>query len=279
MTSHIDTETLALLAEGLLEEDEENSTQAHVTECDRCRSQMAALADVSRVLAEVPAPPLPDGLVDRIDDALRHEAEKRTDSPTTVDDGHGVVVGGEVLALPPRSGPPRWLPYLAAAAAAVFVVGGGAAVVSNITPTGDKTGAGSTAFQEETSEREAASAYRPFVVSSGTDYTDDELAEQGEAVLEDSPLANGAESTADGAAEEPLPDSPTLSGDIATCVRELSSRSQERPVLIDRATYEGAPAWIMLFRTADSYNLQVMSTKCGESVDPAGATLAETTLP
>ncbi|GAA3762148.1 anti-sigma factor RsiW [Spinactinospora alkalitolerans] len=282
MTSHVDTETLALLAEGLLEESEERSVQAHVSECGQCAEQVAALADVSRVLAEVPAPPLPDGLAERIDEALRSESRQRPNAPGGAH-APSIDEAARVTPLRRKSGPTRWMPYLVAAAAAVFVIGGGAAVLNTV------LGSQAPGLQTEPSTQDqpdAALAYHPVVVSSGTDYTEDRLAEQGASVIERSSLAAAPESDGEETAASPLAtDTTDLPSDVSSCVRGLDEEKAARPVLLDIAEYEGEPAWIMVFEGAagaagpDGYGLRVVSTDCSEGKGPADTTLAETSIP
>ncbi|MFC3997880.1 hypothetical protein ACFOVU_18240 [Nocardiopsis sediminis] len=297
----MDADTLALSAEGLLEDQEERSVRQHVAECAECAEQLTELAGVSRILAEVPAPPLPDTVAARLDEALRAEADTRRDRlsgavpvPTAP-----AAAGGNVVSLRSRLGSGRWLPYLAGAAAAVVVIGGGAAIVRGAlapdasTPTAAAPDNG-TADQ---TGPDAAPPYRPLMLETGTGYTDDDLADQASGVLADS----GTGSV--GAAEAPESDSggsdpmsqaepSAVPSEVASCVHSLSAEGEERPALIDVAQFlppgdDSAPedAWVMYIATgpdgesAGAYDVVVVSADCTGSGDPADHILAETTVP
>ncbi|GLU47005.1 anti-sigma factor family protein [Nocardiopsis ansamitocini] len=284
MTSHVDTETLALLAEGLLEEAEDDSVQSHVAECDRCSAQVAELADVSRVLAGVPAPPLPDGLIARIDEALRIESAKRateqgTDHPApTGEKTPTITPSGSVVPLRRRNGLTRWMPYLAAAAAAVFVLGAGAAVFNGVTSDQDGT-SGAAQDNAPMGEPEAALSYYPVVVASGTDYTTTDLAEQGTSVLERSSLHSDDHGEDEAGAPAPLAANDDMPEGVSSCVHKLDNAGAGDPALIDMATFEGRTAWVMLFPVEDGYELRVMKPECPTETDPATATIATTVIP
>ncbi|MFC7327955.1 hypothetical protein [Marinactinospora rubrisoli] len=288
MTSHVDTETLALLAEGLLEGDEEDSVQAHVGECERCADELTALADVSRVLAEVPATPLPDAVVARIDDALRAEAENRGAAAPPDEAAPPAQDIAPVVPLRRRSGPTRWLPYLAAAAAAVFVIGGGTAVLREVM-TPDSANAPLSAPQPGSSTGpDAALAYYPIVVSTGTDYTAATLADQGGVLIQRAGVQGAADESGTGGAPgtDPLPSPTALPSDLSACVHRIDVDGQQRPKVIDLASYEGAPAWIMVFGTPPDgtgtpheYTVRVVAPECGTAGGADDAVLAEATVP
>src|SRR5205085_9575222 len=73
LNPHLDLDTLADLAEGLLDEDQAASAGEHLESCPQCRDLSAELADVSRILAEAPMPPLPAELAERLDAAIAAE--------------------------------------------------------------------------------------------------------------------------------------------------------------------------------------------------------------
>lgn len=298
MTSHVDTETLALLAEGLLEENEERSVEAHVSECAQCGDQLAALGDVTRVLAEVPAPPIPDGLIGRIDDALRAEREhQRAAGPAAA-----APVGdhGGAVPLQHRNSPTRWMPYLVAAAAAVLVVGGGTAVVQGLTTSSDS--GPQVADQQpkagESTRPDTAAVYQPLVVASGTEYTKKDLDTQaaeviGRAALD--PAPESSEGAPESSAKSDLPQPEKTPTGVSTCVRRLTGEDQRRPVLIDIASFvstekkgEGKKAekkrrdaWVLVYEAdpaddAKRYGVRLVTPDCSKAGDSGDATLAET---
>ncbi|GAB3492855.1 anti-sigma factor family protein [Nocardiopsis coralliicola] len=77
MTSHVDTEVLALAAEGLLEGDEATFVQAHVADCAHCAEQQAALGEVTGILGAAPAPELPDSVAEQLSAAVLAEVAAR----------------------------------------------------------------------------------------------------------------------------------------------------------------------------------------------------------
>ncbi|TDQ55527.1 anti-sigma factor family protein [Actinorugispora endophytica] len=284
MTSHVDPETLALFAEGLLDEDEEQQVRACLAESEETRAQLSALTEVSQILAAAPVPPMPDGLISRIDEALRAESDQHT---AASDDGYApppsVDDVADVVPLRRKRGPARWMPYLVAAAAVVFVLGAGAAVLNGLS---SSTGGGDTAAQapQEAAEPDTALSYQLSVVSSGTDYTAADLPGQGASVLERSVVRDGP-ATPGGDAEEaaPLQEQP-FSAEVSSCVGTLSRTYPAQPVLIDLASYEGHPAWIMLYPIAEGtgaggHELLVVGPDCAEGTDPAAAVIATAVIP
>ncbi|AQZ67858.1 unnamed protein product [[Actinomadura] parvosata subsp. kistnae] len=75
--THYDLETLAELAEGLLDAGTARQVREHLAVCDPCGELLADLAAVREVLAATPTPAMPMGVALRIDKALAAEAESR----------------------------------------------------------------------------------------------------------------------------------------------------------------------------------------------------------
>ncbi|GAB3446577.1 hypothetical protein GCM10027570_18100 [Streptomonospora sediminis] len=306
MTSHVDAETLALSAEGLLEDTEESTVQQHMAECTACAAQQAQLADVTQALADFSAPPLPDSIAARLDDAVRAEVEtRRSDSgsggpdPSDHSSTSGAAPGPPANVVPIRrrfGSSNRWINYLALAAAAVVVVGGGSAVVRNLTSgeTGgapphlagpDSDSAGSAA------QSDTALGYQPLVIESGTVYTRGQLDQQAAAVLDEAdPMApEGAQGNADGPGKAERPDPSEVPSDVSSCVQELAGESGDRPMLIDFAEFSTADtagkAWVMYYgarpgsEAQESYDVVVVSPDCVEGGKAQDAVLARATVP
>src|SRR5690606_38141226 len=72
-----DLETLAELAEGLLDDATAQQVRDHLAICDPCGEALADLAGVREVLAAMPVPAMPLGVALRVDKALAAEAERR----------------------------------------------------------------------------------------------------------------------------------------------------------------------------------------------------------
>ncbi|MFC3522324.1 anti-sigma factor family protein [Streptomonospora nanhaiensis] len=266
-------------AEGLLEEDEENAVRRHVLDCATCAEQQAGLAEVSRVLAEVPAPPLPEALAARLDDALRAEGEARraggTGTAPATDSSAAVPGASNVVPMRRRGfGANRWVNYLAVAAAAVVVVGGGTAVLNGMTM---DSGAGAPPAASAPSGEvggDTALSYQPLLVSTGTVYTEAELATQAQSVLtENDPTSpDGAEGDAEGPADANRPDPSAVPSEVSSCAHRLGPEAGGHPLLIDFAEFDSGSgpeaAWAMYFGTKPgggtqkSYEVVVVPEGC-----------------
>ncbi|WP_018654229.1 anti-sigma factor family protein [Actinomadura flavalba] len=229
--AHLDYDVLADLAEGLLDEARAASVNEHLDSCAPCRDLSADLADVSRLLAEAPAPSLPPDLAARIDSALA--AESRGDAP--------------VVSLAERRGRRPWR-ILSAAAAAVVVLGGGGLVAQTVLEGGDDTS--STTAQQPLADPTrpsdaplAVQVWRP--TSSGTAYRAATLAGQ----VRDR-LAQAATSAQAPPADERL----------TGCVNRVTGGRP--PALVDRATLDGGAALIIAVRAQSRLDVWAVDPAC-----------------
>jgi DNA-binding FrmR family transcriptional regulator len=76
-TSHPDTDVLAEFHAGLITGRRGARISGHLAGCERCTALGRQLADVSTLLAAVPAPAMPQSVADRLDTVLVSEAAKR----------------------------------------------------------------------------------------------------------------------------------------------------------------------------------------------------------
>lgn len=83
--THYDLETLAELAEGLLDDATAQQVRDHLVICDPCGESLADLAGVREVLAAMPVPAMPLGVALRVDQALAAEAERRQSGALRLD--------------------------------------------------------------------------------------------------------------------------------------------------------------------------------------------------
>ena len=224
--AHLDYEALADFAEGILDDATATSAEAHLADCDDCRRRAAEVAEVSRVLARAPTPPMPAHLVDRLDAALAAEAA----SHVPVHRHH------------------RRFQYIAAAAAAVVLVGGGAAAVRTVMDDGDSSNVRGSQppiadpTHSSPSPGLAVAPAIPFtVVHSGTKYTSKGLATEVAGTL--------AKPASDGAHAMAAPEG------LGGCVARISGGKV--PLLVDSATYEGRPATVIALPGADSAHADV----------------------
>jgi hypothetical protein len=138
MKPHVRAQTLARFREGDLGPRRSARISAHLARCARCQARSEDLAGVTRLLASVHPPPIPEHLAARIHTALTTEAARRVTlpeenaaAPAASPAGTGPAADGrhprrERPAHGRRPRVPRLRPAIAlAAAAAVVVVAGG----------------------------------------------------------------------------------------------------------------------------------------------------------
>lgn len=275
MTSqrHPDATALAEYKAGLTGGRRARRLAAHVASCADCASVNDQLAAVTTMLASAPEPAMPDAVESRIMAALATEAALVTETPHDTEASpateavHGTAAkratalrsvggdGGGSLRRPGgrsgRSGPGnRWLrpAVLASAAAACLVLLGGVYGITHLSSgsgssSAASSAAGSAAAGSESSPlaggqapgtrlEPADSASAAFTVTaSGTNYLPATLAPQVRAQL-----ARSAKTALPAAEAAP-------SAQLSACVLHLTG--QMRPSLVDRATYQGKPAYVI----------------------------------
>ncbi len=75
--THLETDVLAEFRAGLITGRRGTKIAAHLADCDRCTALDDQLAGVSALLASVPAPPMPDGVAQRLDTVLAAEVTRK----------------------------------------------------------------------------------------------------------------------------------------------------------------------------------------------------------
>jgi hypothetical protein len=269
---HPDATALAEYKAGLTGGRRARRLAAHVASCASCASVNEQLAAVTTVLASAPEPAMPDAVESRIMAALATEAALVTETPHDTEAAHGTAAK-RVTALRPvggdgggsrrrpggrsgRSGPGnRWLrpAVLVSAAAACLVLFGGVYGIAHLSSgsssssAASSAAAGTAAAGSESSplagaqapgshtrlELPASGQAAAFAVTaSGTNYQSATLARQVRAQL-----ARPAKTAAPPAAEA------APSAQLSACVLHLTG--QMRPSLVDRATYQGKPAYVI----------------------------------
>jgi predicted anti-sigma-YlaC factor YlaD len=234
--AHLDYEALADFAEGILDDATATSTEEHLAHCDDCRRRAAEVAEVSRVLARAPTPPMPAHLVDRLDAALAAEAAAHV----------------------PVHRHHRRYQFVAAAAAAVVLVGGGAAAVRTVMDGDSSTVTGTQPPMIDRTHSSsppgpAIARAVPFtVVQTGTRYTAAGLESQVTGAL--------SKATAGGRHAMSAADGP-----LADCVVRVGGGKV--PLLVDSATYEGRPATVIALPGGDAAHADVwiVGPKCSTS--------------
>lgn len=271
MTSqrHPDATALAEYKAGLTGGRRARRLAAHVASCDSCASVNDQLAAVTTVLASAPEPAMPDAVESRIIAALATEAALVTETPHDTEAARGTAAKRDTALRPVggdgggsrrrpgggRSGPGnRWLrpAVLASAAAACLVLFGGVYGIAHLSSGSSSSSAASSAAGTAAAGSESsplAGAQAPgthtrlepadsgqtaafTVTASGTDYQSATLARQVRAQL-----ARPAKTAVPPAAEA------APSAQLSACVLHLTG--QMRPSLVDRATYQGKPAYVI----------------------------------
>ena len=271
MTSqrHPDATALAEYKAGLTGGRRARRLAAHVASCDSCASVNDQLAAVTTVLASAPEPAMPDAVESRIIAALATEAALVTETPHDTEAARGTAAKRDTALRPVggdgggsrrrpgggRAGPGnRWLrpAVLASAAAACLVLFGGVYGIAHLSSGSSSSSAASSAAGTAAAGSESsplAGAQAPgthtrlepadsgqtaafTVTASGTDYQSATLARQVRAQL-----ARPAKTAVPPAAEA------APSAQLSACVLHLTG--QMRPSLVDRATYQGKPAYVI----------------------------------
>jgi hypothetical protein len=273
MTSqrHPDATALAEYKAGLTGGRRARRLAAHVASCASCASVNDQLAAVTTALASAPEPAMPDAVESRIIAALATEAALVTETPHDTEAAHGTAAKRDTALRPVggdgggsrrrpggrsgRSGPGnRWLrpAVLASAAAACLVLFGGVYGIAHLSSGSSSSSAASSAAGTAAAGSESsplAGAQAPgthtrlepadsgqaaafAVTASGTNYQSATLAQQVRAQL-----ARPAKTAASAAAEA------APSAQLSACVLHLTG--QTRPSLVDRATYQGKPAYVI----------------------------------
>lgn len=259
MRGHVDTESLALCAEGLLGRRQSERIRAHVATCPECAAAQARLSQVPALLAQVPPPALPPGIAARLDAALSAETARRAAQvPGLAPDG-----GASARSPDPVPGPraPRWrglrLPVAARVltVAGVLIVAGGVGYVvaqsSPSTSTSSSSAPGPAAGVTHSGAARSAEA-RPnlsvpafggttfTVTRSGTTYRPDTFAAQAARVL-------GHASTGLIRPGSQADQSQRSGRALTGCVTKVVSAGRVSDVkLVDQARYAGHPATIIV---------------------------------
>ena len=91
MTGHVSAQSLARYAEGLLRRGRAARIRAHLAGCPQCAAEQARLTEVTVVLRDVPAAPLPPAVAARLDAALIAESARRAAQPAGAPQRNGAA--------------------------------------------------------------------------------------------------------------------------------------------------------------------------------------------
>ena len=277
--THPDPEALAEFRAGLITGRRGARVSAHLAACERCAARCGQLAEVSAVLAAVPAPAMPDIVAQRLEGVLAVEAAQRYSAERAVDSPS-----------PDRTGRPQprrhWdfrlvaLRVLAPAAAVAVLAAGGyglsrigespassQATSSGVASAASPARAGAAAAPSagpasRTGEGPAIKAPQPGVqvVTSGTDYRRGTLRQQ---------LAHEMAMHARGAAGPQAP----ASASVEECVRRVTQGTSPGTLkLVELARFQDQPAIVIVAENSGHDAAWVTTAACS-------AILARTTLP
>jgi anti-sigma factor RsiW len=283
VTSHPDVEALAFFAEDLLAPDEERSVAAHIQSCANCATTLDELSGVTRVLAEAPAPALPQDVADLLDGRISEAVNERsaaassaetpapetpvpgpygpqsTEPGTPADDALAPVV--PIAARRRRFGLPH---LMAVAAASVFVVGGGAAIINGVMGGQQESGVASPLMDEDAEPEVApdtAQSYSAESVASGTVYTEEGLGPQAADVLAEAEPAESeeGEESEEGTGAQSLEGLPAGAQE---CVTRFEEANGVRVTLVDDAHFDSGDgaerAWVLFTRDTDGVSAVVL---------------------
>ncbi len=292
MRGHVDAESLALCAEGLLSRRRSDRIRSHVASCSQCAATQARLTEVPALLAQVPSPSLPPGIAARLDAALSaEEARRAAREPGTVPHAEPAQHPGAAPAprtgMPPAGrprGPRLRLPVMArvlAATAGVLVIAGGVGyAVSQSSSTSSSSGSGESgsATAPQSTARAGPQLRSPSDIApggqaggaqltvrhSGTRYGKDTFAEQAAALLgtgTSPPAGLNQPGKASGGLAQHAP----AESAVTQCVDKVVSPGVVRAgevKLVDQARYQGRPATVIVVRVAPAQTGTVYVARC-----------------
>ncbi len=286
--THYDLETLAELAEGLLDATTARPVREHLAVCASCGELLADLAAVREVLAATPTPAMPMGVALRIDQAIAAEAAgsgSRTavaladppdwdrlmaDAPWETSTPEAPVepkpepvrlgvVADDGSVVPVRRSKPsrrrRWAMPATVAAAAAVVIGSATVGTSLLVASGEGAPRQSVVAEGPTKDYFKAPTYK--ITDSGYNFTNRELRGSLSDYFAPAPIFREADST---------------NAKLNKCVSKVAAQVGSNPFQVDQGMYLGQEAAIMLFwknRTAKSIQVRVMDPECKTLRKPA----------
>jgi hypothetical protein len=280
--THPDSEVLAEFRAGIITGRRGARISAHLASCDRCTGVCDQLAEISVLLAAVPASAMPGAVAQRIESALAAEAMQRDSAERAVDPRSP----DRATSPPPRR---HWdfrlvaLRVLAPAAAVVLLAAGGYGLSRIASSPTSSVAAGSQAASASSSAQAGAAAVPSSaaksehgagpavgaqvkfgILTSKTYYLRATLRQQLERELRLHPSAPGN-------AQELAPGS--VNGCVLLVTRGISPVTL---LLVEKAHFQGQPANVIVAVSGDHDTAWVTTPACSGGGDHI---LAATTLP
>lgn len=269
--THYDLDTLADLAEGLLDAAAASRVREHLAVCDPCGELLADLAAVREVLAATPTPAMPMGVALRVDKALAAEAgsrrggvglvetpdwdelmrdtpwERPAEAPGQIPQEAEPepvrlgVVSDDGTIVPARTRTTRkrrWAMPAVAAAAAAAVVGTAVAATNLLVAAGGDGGTARppVALSSSSAPKVTRSPQRatPYTMTdSNYNYSDHDLRRPLQSLFGPMPMLGGDDAKAD---------------KVATCVGKVGERSGLSVFAVDQGQYNGQEALVVASR-------------------------------
>jgi hypothetical protein len=301
----VDPETLAAFREGLLPRRKAARVAKHLARCTQCTGLDAQLAGLPALLADVPAPPMPDALATRIAAAIAEEAAARSAgvpagaaAAQTAADGDATAAqpgdaadGGRGsrtrrAARAPAPGRSRLALRIATAAAVVVVLVGGGFGVSRLFSSASPTASGASAAAPVAPAPHKAAIGAPNRGNTGISGTKEHSAAS--SLTRYRVVASGThyrpgllgaqvKTVLSRPSELPAP-SGTSSilrmTSLPSCVAHVAGT--QRPRLVDLASYNGRPATVIVLPAGtNTLRVLVVGPRCSTTVTDL---LASTTL-
>jgi hypothetical protein len=280
--THPETDVLAEFHAGLITGRQGARIAGHLAGCERCAAVGDQLADVSALLAAVPAPKMPQGAAHRLDTALAAEVARRNYPERAR--GNGSLEGGSGERPPRRRRDFRLiaLRVLAPAAAVLVLAAGGYGLSRLAGGPASQTASGSAApahspgaltpsahvqapvkegapAAEPRARPEFMSPHRFVVVISSTNYRRATLGQQLKAEL----TAPNMSWPARGPSQQ-----------LMDCVHTVTQ--DVNPVYVESARFEGRPATVIVVSRSSGEVAWVVGAGCSAARTDQ---LAVTTLP
>ena len=271
-TSHLDPDVLAEFRAGLITGRRRRQIAAHLAACARCAAVGDQLAELSALLAAVPAPVMPDSVAQRLDTVLAAEVARRDDPERAVADRSRHRRRAPRPARPPGR---QFLTMrvLAPAGAAVVLLaaaGYGLSLIGAQSSSSSATAGSAAAPAAQSAVPSAAPA--SYVPASGTihalapeagpDYQRATLRPQLEAALR--------AAAADGALKH-------ASAQLRACVQRLTRGISPGTLeLAQSARLSGQPVTVIIVSSGDGYLAWVVAPGCSAT---NADVLARITLP
>lgn len=300
MIGHFNAGELASYRAGTVSDGKAARISAHLSTCIQCADIHSGLADVSRLLASYPAPPMPETLTQRLQGAIAAEAAHRVAASALRVAGPAATGDGSPLPIPgrpdlpkrgsrparrPRTGvwaSPLLVRGLAAAGALVLLVGGGIllanqrGVGTSSTVAGQGTARPAKSRPSTTAPIGSTAPIRlryqhageyvfANAVTSDADYTTANLAAGVRTTVASVAQVAKPSVVVPGASAAAAPQRSldhTTVGRLESC---LSAVASGKPVmLVEIARYLGLPATIIVFEPVDrSFDVIVVGEACG----------------